>query len=60
MIKSEDQLAAEMRRLRRINHNLIKQARAGDIDEVVECLKEGEINFKDSVHPINSNIGLIL
>jgi len=48
MIKSEDQLAAEMRRLRRLNHALIKHARAGEIDEVHECLKEGEINFKDA------------
>jgi serine/threonine-protein phosphatase 6 regulatory ankyrin repeat subunit B len=37
-----------MRRLKRINHNLIMWARAGDAEEVEDCLVEASINFKDT------------
>ena len=46
MIQTKEMIEGEMRRLKRINHQLIMWARAGDLEEVDYLLAEASINFK--------------
>ena len=48
MIQTKEMIEGEMRRLKRINHQLIMWARAGDLEEVDYLLAEASINFKDT------------
>ena len=40
--------ASELRRLSKFNHNVVKAARAGNLQDMEENLKEGDINFQDN------------
>ena len=48
MLKSKEMVASELRRLNKFNHNVVKAARAGNIQDMEENLKEGDINFQDN------------
>ena len=41
-------IASELRRLSKFNHNVVKAARAGNLQDMEENLKEGDINFQDN------------
>ena len=48
MLQSKEMIASELRRLSKFNHNVVKAARAGNLQDMEENLKEGDINFQDN------------